>query len=173
MWQFSNKIFFFLNVRISLNDCRLLDIIGDFVLNFSIYRRFLWDLFKDFKITIFLQVIRTNFWYNRANSVNVISKDYAAHCFNEDHTKSLLMISRNYVTKPYSKHNRNSPIIPPHILLIPQRLIQPFPNNPILFMIQTSHSYERNSQTMRNNKIKQEHFYEIPYLLTILIFYQN
>lgn len=135
MWQFSNKIFFFLNVRISLNDCRLLDIIGDFVLNFSIYRRFLWDLFKDFKITIFLQVIRTNFWYNRANSVNVISKNDAAHRLDKYHTKSLLMISRNYVTKPYSKHNRNSPIIPPHILLIPQRLIQPFPNNPILFMI--------------------------------------
>ena len=135
MWQFSYKIFFFLNVRISLNDCRLLDIISDFVLNFSINKRFLWDLFKDFKIAIFLQVIRSNFWNNRANSVNVISKDDTAHCFNEYHTKGLLMISRSYVTKPYSKHYSNSPIIPPHILLIPQRLIQPLPNNPILFMI--------------------------------------
>jgi len=81
------------------------------------------------------------------------------------------MIRRRDITKANSEHYRDSPIIPPHILLIPKRFIQILINNPIFLLIEAGHRYESNCQTMSNNEIEQKNLNEIPYFLTILIFY--
>lgn len=172
MRQFGDECLFLLYVRISLYYCRLLDVVRNFILYLIIYLCFLWNLIEYFQIAVLLQIVWSDFWYNRTHSIDVVSQDDATHGLNKDHTKGLLLIGGDNITKADSQHDSNSPVVPPDILLIPLRVVKPLINQPVFFVIEPCHCNEGNRETMCNNKIEQKDLDEIPDFLSILILNQ-
>ena len=119
---------------------------------------------------ILLFIVRTNFRYNWANSVDVISENDATHGFYKDHAQSLALVGGHDIPKANGQHDGSRPIVAPYVDFKPARILKTFDDNPIMFKVKMSHWYKQNRQAMSNNEIEKENFYQWPYLSSILIF---
>ena len=171
--KFWDKLLLFFNIRISLNNCRLFDVIGQLILNFRVNGGFLRDLVKNFEIAVLLKVISANFGNNLTDSVDIVSKDDTTHGFDKDHTECFILVAGDNISESHCEHNSCSPIVSPYVLFVPLWFTKALYGQPIYFLVEPSHRNQNYSQAMRNHKVKEENLNQVPYFLSIFVFNQH
>ena len=99
------------------------------------------QLFEYFQVLTLGNILRSNLWYQRSHTVDVVCKDHAADCLDEYHTKSFLIGNRSHISKANSQHYSCSPIIWPNVLLKPFSIVDTLYSQPIIVRIKLRHHH--------------------------------
>lgn len=167
--QLLHKLHLFLDIEQLLNIHMFLYVIIDLPRQFLIYPVLICQFLKYLKTFATLDVLRSDVGYKSAHTANVIGEDDATESLDEDHTASLLISHRHYVSESNSQHNRCSPVVGPDVLFIPLSSSDLPRDHPILRMTDIGHFQKDDGKDVCEAEIKEDDLHQRPVLLVVIV----
>lgn len=138
----------------------------DFRFEFKVYFILLSHSFKNSNFGNILILRGPNCRNDSTNLRDIVCKNYATKEFQEGNNKTLTIGYRKKISKTYSHHGRCCPVITPHVLNVPNFMINMLSYHPVFVFVDFGHCKKHRSNKMSKNEVKNDDLEQ----LIILVF---